>query len=184
MGLAESYNKLLSVINNYQLVSLLLHWRLLVQINKTWILIYWLSLIHVSKSMYSTKQFIDIFEHHDCIKLSFLYPYNILLPLTTEDLSKLEELASFTAGVNNPYLQSHWHHWETLTMGDFPYLEWLARDYKQRGENSGLWTDYLKVVKDYCQSMVDFENLIQHFLDVSRQNNQMFANLCQYLLFF
>ena len=30
-------------------------------------------------------------------------------------------------------------------MGDFPYLEWLARDYKQRGEKSGLWTDYLKV---------------------------------------
>ena len=30
-------------------------------------------------------------------------------------------------------------------MGDFPYLEWLARDYMQRGEKSGLWTDYLKV---------------------------------------
>ena len=30
-------------------------------------------------------------------------------------------------------------------MGDFPYLEWLARDYKQRGAKSGLWTDYLKV---------------------------------------
>ena len=36
---------------------------------------------------------------------------------------------------------------EDSTMGDFPYLEWLARDYKQRGEKSGLWTDYLKVGK-------------------------------------
>ena len=41
---------------------------------------------------------------------------------------------------------------EISTMGDFPYLEWLARDYKQRGEKSGLWTDYLKV---FCLESFD-----------------------------
>ena len=27
-------------------------------------------------------------------------------------------------------------------MGDFPYVEWLARLYKKVGEFSGSWTDY------------------------------------------
>ena len=31
------------------------------------------------------------------------------------------------------------------TMGDFPYIDHLARLYKQKGEESGNWTDYLKV---------------------------------------
>ena len=30
-------------------------------------------------------------------------------------------------------------------MGDFPYVEWLARLYKKVGEFSGSWTDYIKV---------------------------------------
>ena len=30
-------------------------------------------------------------------------------------------------------------------MGDFPYVEWLARLYKKVGEFSGSWTDYVKV---------------------------------------
>ena len=30
-------------------------------------------------------------------------------------------------------------------MGDFPYVQWLARLYKKNAESSGLWTDYLKV---------------------------------------
>ena len=30
-------------------------------------------------------------------------------------------------------------------MGDFPYIDHLARLYKQKGEESGNWTDYLKV---------------------------------------
>ena len=30
-------------------------------------------------------------------------------------------------------------------MGDFPYLNWLTREYKKRAEESGHWTDYLKV---------------------------------------
>ena len=31
-------------------------------------------------------------------------------------------------------------------MGDFPYIDHLARLYKQKGEESGTWTDYLKVM--------------------------------------
>ena len=31
-------------------------------------------------------------------------------------------------------------------MAEFPYAEWLARKYKKRGESSGDWKDYLKVV--------------------------------------
>ena len=27
----------------------------------------------------------------------------------------------------------------------FPYIEWLARSYKDKAEATGLWTDYLKV---------------------------------------
>lgn len=30
-------------------------------------------------------------------------------------------------------------------MGDFPYAEWLARDYKDRAEVSKNWVDSLKV---------------------------------------
>ena len=30
-------------------------------------------------------------------------------------------------------------------MGDFPYVEWLARLYKNVGDFSGSWTDYIKV---------------------------------------
>ena len=30
-------------------------------------------------------------------------------------------------------------------MGDFPYMDWLTREYKKRAETSGDWTDYLKV---------------------------------------
>ena len=30
-------------------------------------------------------------------------------------------------------------------MGDFPYLDWLTREYKRRADKSGHWTDYLKV---------------------------------------
>ena len=30
-------------------------------------------------------------------------------------------------------------------MGDFLYIEWLARLYKKVGEFSGSWTDYIKV---------------------------------------
>ena len=88
------------------------------------------------------KQFIDIFEHYDCIKLLFLNSYNILQPYIAEYLSKLEVFVTFTAVVT---IRGHGHQWEAFTMGDFPYLEWLARDYKRRGEKSGLWTDYLKV---------------------------------------
>ena len=31
-------------------------------------------------------------------------------------------------------------------MGDFPYLDWLTKEYKKRAEESGHWTDYLKVI--------------------------------------
>ena len=34
---------------------------------------------------------------------------------------------------------------KSYTMGDFPYVEWLARLYKKVGEFSGSWTDYIKV---------------------------------------
>ena len=30
-------------------------------------------------------------------------------------------------------------------MGDFPYIDWLTREYKKKAEESGHWTDYLKV---------------------------------------
>ena len=33
-------------------------------------------------------------------------------------------------------------------MGDFPYIDWLALEYKKKAEQSGLWTDYLKVFVD------------------------------------
>ena len=30
-------------------------------------------------------------------------------------------------------------------MGDFPYIDWLTIEYKKKAEQSGHWTDYLKV---------------------------------------
>ena len=30
-------------------------------------------------------------------------------------------------------------------MGDFPYIDWLTLEYKKKAEQSGHWTDYLKV---------------------------------------
>ena len=30
-------------------------------------------------------------------------------------------------------------------MGDFPYIDWLTREYKKKAETSGDWTDYLRV---------------------------------------
>ena len=30
-------------------------------------------------------------------------------------------------------------------MGDFPYVDWLARNYKKISEETSHWTDYLKV---------------------------------------
>ena len=50
-------------------------------------------------------------------------------------------------------------HQEDSTMGDFPYLEWLARDYQQRGEKSGLWTDYLKVLSAYLKLSKSFSSI-------------------------
>ena len=34
---------------------------------------------------------------------------------------------------------------ELVKMGDFPYVEWLARKYMEKGEISRCWSDYLKV---------------------------------------
>ena len=44
-------------------------------------------------------------------------------------------------------------------MGDFPYIEWLARLYKKVGEFSGSWTDYIKVdicIKLYMLVLIKF----------------------------
>ena len=30
-------------------------------------------------------------------------------------------------------------------MRDFPYIDWLTREYKKRAEESGYWRDYLQV---------------------------------------
>ena len=34
-------------------------------------------------------------------------------------------------------------------MGDLPYVEWLAREYMEKGEISRCWSDYLKVYLFY-----------------------------------
>ena len=40
-------------------------------------------------------------------------------------------------------------------MGDFPFIDWLTIEYKKKAEQSGHWTDYLKVfVGKTCQTSI------------------------------
>ena len=56
-------------------------------------------------------------------------------------------------------------------MGDFPYVEWLARLYKKVGEFSGSWTDYIKVSLLWYERAIKTDNIFCGFAILKVKSN-------------